>query len=173
VPLDGTSVGYLFGICVNAAISGNATFAVNIMGISRHSKSDKAAWVTQLFALPILVTLIELMGCTMAVASSVLYGEVQWNPLVVINNFENRPGKFFAGALFVFFNIMINITGNSIPLTNDFTGLFPKYINIRRRQFICAVVSLPSVPGRSNQKPQPCWHLLVHTHCSWVQLLVS
>ncbi|KAI5195833.1 hypothetical protein AUEXF2481DRAFT_65505 [Aureobasidium subglaciale EXF-2481] len=152
VPLDGMSVGYLFGICVNAAISGNATFAVNIMDISRHSKSDKAAWVTQLFALPIFVTLTELLGCTMAVASSVLYGQVEWNPLVVINHFENRPAKFFAGALFVFFNIMTNVTGNSIPLANDLTGLFPKYINIRRGQFICAVVSFAICPWEIQAK---------------------
>ncbi|KAI5247876.1 hypothetical protein E4T43_01696 [Aureobasidium subglaciale] len=152
VPLNGMSVGYLFGICVNAAISGNATFAVNIMDISRHSKSDKAAWVTQLFALPVFVTLTELLGCTMAVASSVLYGQVEWNPLVVINHFENRPAKFFAGALFVFFNIMTNITGNSIPLANDLTGLFPKYINIRRGQFICAVVSFAICPWEIQAK---------------------
>jgi NCS1 family nucleobase:cation symporter-1 len=152
VPLDGMSVGYLFGICANAAISGNATFAVNIMDISRHSKSDKAAWATQLFALPILVTLTELLGCTMAVASSVLYGEVQWNPLVVINSFENRPGKFFAGALFVFFNIMTNVTGNSVPLANDLTGLFPKYINIRRGQIICAVISFVICPWEIQAK---------------------
>ena len=77
VPLDGMSVGYLFGICVNAAISGNATFAVNIMDISRHSKNDRAAWITQLVALPVFVTMTEFLGCAMAVASSVLYGEIQ------------------------------------------------------------------------------------------------
>ncbi|OQV10362.1 hypothetical protein CLAIMM_14376 [Cladophialophora immunda] len=151
-PLDGWSVGYLFGICVNAAISGNATFAVNIMDISRHSKNDTAAWATQLFALPVLVTLTEFLGCTMAVASSVVYGEVQWNPLLVINNFENRPGKFFAGACFIFFNIMTNVTGNSVPLANDLTGLFPKYINIRRGQFICAVISFAICPWEIQAK---------------------
>jgi NCS1 family nucleobase:cation symporter-1 len=152
MPTNGMSVGYLFGICVNAAISGNATFAVNIMDISRHSKSDKAAWVTQLFALPVLVTLTELLGCTMAVASSVVYGEVQWNPLVTINNFEDRGGKFFAGLLFVFFNIMTNVTGNSIPFANDLTGLFPKYINIRRGQFICALIGFVICPWEIQAK---------------------
>ncbi|KAI1625035.1 NCS1 nucleoside transporter [Exophiala viscosa] len=151
-PLDGWSVGYLFGICVNAAISGNATFAVNIMDISRHSQNDVAAWATQLFALPVLVTLTEFLGCTMAVASSVVYGEVQWNPLLVINNFENRAGKFFAGACFIFFNIMTNVTGNSVPLANDLTGLFPKYINIRRGQFICAVISFAICPWEIQAK---------------------
>lgn len=147
-PLNGKSVGYLFGICVNAAISGNATFAVNIMDISRHSKSDRAAWMTQLFALPVFVTMTEFLGCTMAVASSLLYGEIEWNPFVVINKFDYRAGKFFAGALFVFFNIMTNVTGNSIPLANDLTGLFPKYINIRRGQFICAVVGFAICPWK-------------------------
>jgi NCS1 family nucleobase:cation symporter-1 len=147
-PLNGKSVGYLFGICVNAAISGNATFAVNIMDISRHSMSDKAAWMTQLFALPVFVTMTEFLGCTLAVASSVLYGKVEWNPLVVINKFDYRAGKFFAGALFAFFNIITNVTGNSIPLANDLTGLFPKYINIRRGQFICAVISFAICPWK-------------------------
>jgi NCS1 family nucleobase:cation symporter-1 len=147
-PLNGKSVGYLFGICVNAAISGNATFAVNIMDISRHSMSDKAAWMTQLFALPVFVTMTEFLGCTLAVASSVLYGKVEWNPLVVINQFDYRAGKFFAGALFAFFNIITNVTGNSIPLANDLTGLFPKYINIRRGQFICAVISFAICPWK-------------------------
>jgi NCS1 family nucleobase:cation symporter-1 len=122
------------------------------MDISRHSKNDKAAWVTQLFALPVLVTMTEFLGCTMAVASSVLYGEVQWNPLVTINNFENRAGKFFAGACFIFFNIVTNVTGNSVPLANDLTGLFPKYINIRRGQFICAVVSFAICPWEIEAK---------------------
>ena len=152
IPTNGMSVGYLFGICVNAAISGNATFAVNIMDISRHSKNDKAAWATQLFALPVFVTLTELLGCTMAVASSVVYGEVQWNPLVTINNFEDRAGKFFAGFLFVFFNIMTNVTGNSIPFANDLTGLFPKYINIRRGQFICALIGFAINPWQIQAK---------------------
>lgn len=151
-PLDGWSVGYLFGICVNAAISGNATFAVNIMDISRHSKNDTAAWATQLFALPVLVTLTEFLGATIAVASSVVYGEIQWNPLVVINNFDNRAGKFFAGACFIFFNIMTNVTGNSVPLANDLTGLFPRYINIRRGQFICAVISFAICPWEIQAK---------------------
>jgi NCS1 family nucleobase:cation symporter-1 len=148
MPLDGKSVGYLFGICVNAAISPNATFAVNIMDISRYSKNDRAAWMTQLFAIPVFVTMTEFLGCTMAVASSVVYGKVEWNPLVVINQFDYRAGKFFAGALFVFFNIMTNVTGNSIPLANDLTGLFPKYINIRRGQFICAVIAFATCPWK-------------------------
>ena len=98
-PLDGWSIGYFFGIGVNAAVSGNATFAVNIMDISRHSQNVTAAWATQLLTLPVLVTLTEFLGCTMAMASSVVYGEVQWNPLTVINNFDNRAGKILCWSL--------------------------------------------------------------------------
>jgi nucleobase:cation symporter-1, NCS1 family len=52
----------------------------------------------------------------------------------------NRPGKFFAGLLFAFANIGTNVTGNSIPFANDATGMFPKYINIRRGQLLCAIL---------------------------------
>ena len=101
-PLNGLTVGYLFAVCVNGAISGNATFAVNIMDISRHSKNNTAAWATQMFALPVLVTLTELLGATMAVAAGVVYGEVQWNPLLVIIQFDNRGAKFFCRRILCF-----------------------------------------------------------------------
>jgi NCS1 family nucleobase:cation symporter-1 len=47
---------------------------------------------------------------------------------------------------------MTNVTGNSVPLANDLTGLFPKYINIRRGQFICAVVSFAICPWEIQAK---------------------
>ena len=47
---------------------------------------------------------------------------------------------------------MTNVTGNSIPLANDLTGLFPKYINIRRGQFICAVIAFAICPWEIQAK---------------------
>ncbi|KAK5710785.1 hypothetical protein LTR17_018701 [Elasticomyces elasticus] len=83
----------------------------------------------------------------MAASSQVIYGgEVQWNPLFVILLWDNRTGKFFAGFLFCFANIMTNVAGNSVPFANDLMGLFPKYINIRRGQIICAILGFAICP---------------------------
>ena len=82
----------------------------------------------------------------MAASAQVVYGEVLWNPLTVVELFSNRPAKFFAGFLFAFANIGTNVAGNSIPFANDLTGMFPKYINIRRGQIICAILGFAINP---------------------------
>jgi nucleobase:cation symporter-1, NCS1 family len=38
------------------------------------------------------------------------------------------------------------VAGNSIPFGNDMTGLFPRYINIRRGQLLCAVLGWAICP---------------------------
>jgi len=93
-----------------------------------------------------MITLTELLGAIMAASAQVVYGEVLWNPLTVVELFSNRPAKFFAGLLFAFANIGTNVAGNSIPFANDLTGMFPRYINIRRGQIICAILGFAINP---------------------------
>ena len=46
----------------------------------------------------------------------------------------------------MFANIATNVAGNSIPFANDLMGLFPKFINIRRGQIICAILGFAICP---------------------------
>lgn len=98
------------------------------------------------FLLPVCITLAELLGTVMAASAQVIYGRVEWNPLDVVSLWENRPGKFFAGLLFAFANIITNVAGNSVPFANDLMGLCPKVINIRRGQIVCAVLGFAICP---------------------------
>ena len=52
----------------------------------------------------------------------------------------------FAGLVFAFANIGTNVAGNSIPFANDLTGMFPRYVNVRRGQLICAVLGFVICP---------------------------
>ena len=47
---------------------------------------------------------------------------------------------------------MTNVTGNSVPFANDLTGAFPKYINIRRGQFVCAIIAFAITPWNIEAK---------------------
>jgi NCS1 family nucleobase:cation symporter-1 len=95
---------------------------------------------------------IELLGAILAATSQVVYGEVLWNPLSIILLWEDRAAKFFAGLLFAFAMIGTNVAGNSILFANDLTGMFPKYINIRRGQIICAIIGFVSRPWATQAK---------------------
>lgn len=76
------------------------------------------------------------------------------NPLKVVLLWDNRPAKFFAGLLFAFANIATNVAGNSIPFANDLMGLFPKLVNIRRGQIICAILGFAICPWLIQAKAQ-------------------
>ncbi|KAK3634599.1 hypothetical protein LTR56_015179 [Elasticomyces elasticus] len=129
------------------SLPNNITNGWSIGGdITRYAHDSQRAWQMQLL-LPVCITLTELLGTVMAASSQVIYGgEVQWNPLMVVLLWDNRTGKFFAGFLFCFANIMTNVAGNSVPFANDLMGLFPKYINIRRGQIVCAILGFAICP---------------------------
>jgi nucleobase:cation symporter-1, NCS1 family len=122
--------------------------------IARYARSPRKVVITQAIALPVVITLTELLGTVMAASSQVLYGSILWNPLDVVIRWDNRAAKFFAGLFFAFANIGTNVTGNSIPFANDLTGMFPKYINIRRGQFICAFLGFAICPWQIEAKAQ-------------------
>ena len=143
---SGWTLGYAFCYTITATIGGNATFAVNIPDITRYAHNRKHAWQTQAIALPVFITLTELLGTVLAASSQIIYGQVLWNPLSLILLWNNRAAKFFAGLLFAFANIATNVSGNSVPFANDLTGLFPGYINIRRGQIICAILAFAICP---------------------------
>ncbi|KAL9116140.1 MAG: hypothetical protein Q9227_000509 [Pyrenula ochraceoflavens] len=140
------TVAYAFFYTITAAISGNATFAINMPDITRYTRSPLSGCLPTVVCLPICITLTELLGCVMAASAQVLYGTVLWNPLSVVSLWTNRPGKFFVGLLFAFANIATNVTGNSIPFANDVTNLLPRYLNIRRGQFLCAILGFAICP---------------------------
>ena len=141
----GWSVGYAFCYTITVGISGCATFGLNQGDLTRYAHNPRGTWLAQL-ALPITITLIEFLGTVLAASSQVLYGRVIWNPLDIVLLWDNRPAKFFAGFLFAFAMITTNVAGNSIPFGNDLMGLFPKYINIRRGQFVCAILGFAICP---------------------------
>jgi nucleobase:cation symporter-1, NCS1 family len=130
----------------------SVAFAVNMPDVTRYTRSPRGAWVSQAIAIPLTITLTQLLGTVMAASAQVIYGQVLWNPLDVVILWDNRAAKFFAGLFFAFANIGTNVTGNSIPFANDLTGMFPKYVNIRRGQFLCAVLGFVICPWEIEAK---------------------
>ena len=85
-------------------------------------------------------TLVGFIGLAVTSAGTVLYGQVLWDPLRLIDQWDNRAAAFFAAFAFVLATLGTNISANSLSAANDMTVLFPRYINIRRGQVICALL---------------------------------
>jgi NCS1 family nucleobase:cation symporter-1 len=73
-------------------------------------------------------------------AGIVLYGQVLWDPLRLIDHWDNRPAAFFASFAFALGTLGTNVSANSLSAGNDMAALWPRYINIQRGQVICAIL---------------------------------
>ncbi|KAJ7757715.1 permease for cytosine/purines, uracil, thiamine, allantoin-domain-containing protein [Mycena maculata] len=129
---------------LNSAIGGWATLSINIPDFTRYAVNEKAQY-TQMFILPASVTLVGFCGIAVASASEVLYGEVIWDPLKMVDHWDSRAAI-----------LGTNISANSLSAANYMTVLWPKYLNIRRGQVVCAILGgwaicpwkiLASAPG--------------------------
>ncbi|OBZ72482.1 hypothetical protein A0H81_08039 [Grifola frondosa] len=159
--LSGSALSYAWLSALNSALGLYSTLAVNIPdftstlrdmprtsgrqyysqtpGVISHLDPLHRQYI-QLLIIPTAFTLFGFMGIAVTSASQVLYGEVIWDPLQLIGRWDNRAAAFFASFSFVLATLGTNISANSLSAANDMTVLFPRYINIRRGQVICAIL---------------------------------
>jgi NCS1 family nucleobase:cation symporter-1 len=85
-------------------------------------------------------------------SSTVIFGEPIWNPLDLLQSFlnegtsKNRAGVFFIALAFALAQLGTNIAANSVSAGTDMTALLPRYLNIRRGGYVCALVGLVMCP---------------------------
>jgi cytosine/uracil/thiamine/allantoin permease len=75
-------------------------------------------------------------GIVVSSGAQVIYGgELEWNPLILIDNFgddgKGRAARFFCAFSFAFATIGTNVSANSISAANDLCALFPRWFNVR------------------------------------------
>jgi hypothetical protein len=94
----------------------------------------------QFIIVPIAFTLASFVGIAVTSAGITLYGQVLWDPLKLIDRWDNRAAAFFTSFAFALGTLGTNVSANSLSAGNDMTALCPRYINIRRGQVICAIL---------------------------------
>lgn len=133
---------------MTSVIGNYATLSVNQADFSRYSKVSVKWQLLYVPMLPIIFTFISFVGIAASSAGAVKYKKFEWDPMVLISNWPNRACRFFAAFSFGLAALGVNISANSLSAANDLTALFPSYINIRRGQLICAVLSWALVPWK-------------------------
>ncbi|KII83850.1 hypothetical protein PLICRDRAFT_444085 [Plicaturopsis crispa FD-325 SS-3] len=137
--LHGSALSWAWLSALNSALGIYSTLAVNIPDFTRYAKNERHQYI-QLIIIPVVFTLCGFVGIAVTSAGIQLYGAVLWDPLKLIDQWDNRAAAFFASFAFVLTTLGTNISANSLCAGNDMTVLFPRYINIRRGQIICAFV---------------------------------
>ncbi|KAL8291264.1 hypothetical protein RQP46_002242 [Phenoliferia psychrophenolica] len=127
-------------LSMTSLIGGYATVALNIPDFTRYAKSPMSQYI-QAPVLPALYLITALFGIISASCTkSFNNGVVLWSPLDIAALWESRAAVFFASSAWCLAQISCNVSGNSISAANDLSTMFPRYINIRRGQLICAIL---------------------------------
>jgi nucleobase:cation symporter-1, NCS1 family len=109
-------------------------------------KSPLPHIVSHLYSVDLsLVTLCAILGVVVTSAAQVIYGVNTWNPLQVAVLMDRAP-MFFTAFCWGFSVLATNISANTTAVANDLMLAFPRYINIRRGQYICIIIALASTP---------------------------
>lgn len=145
---------------IMSAVSNFATLIVNDPDFARFASSPSAALWPQAITIPMGFGLTSFIGIMVGSASAVIYPAkgATWNPLELLGNFitngqegqvgsaGERAGTFLIAACFVVAQLGTNIAANSISAGTDLTALMPRYINIRRGGYVCALIGLVICP---------------------------
>lgn len=152
--LQGSALAWEFVLGVMSSIANFATLIVNDPDFSRFAGKPRDALWSQLFTIPVGFAITSFIGIIVSSSSVIIFpgSEPIWDPLDLLNHFlENgnsaeRFGVFVIATAFALAQLGTNIAANSVSAGTDMTALLPRFLNIRRGGYICAVVGLTMCP---------------------------
>ncbi|KAF1970601.1 hypothetical protein BU23DRAFT_649184 [Bimuria novae-zelandiae CBS 107.79] len=156
--LHGSTLSWAIVKGIMSAIANFAALIINNPDFARFARKPSDIILSQLLTIPLGFAVTSFIGIIVSSSSTAIFGgEPIWNPLDLLESFldENRGsgqrfGVFVIAAAFTLAQLGTNIAANSVSAGTDMTALAPRWINIRRGSYICALVGLIMCP----------WHLL-------------
>ncbi|KAI0970101.1 permease for cytosine/purines, uracil, thiamine, allantoin-domain-containing protein [Xylaria arbuscula] len=152
--LQGSDLAWEFVKGVLSSIANFATLIVNDPDFSRFAGKPRDALWSQLLTIPIGFAVTCFVGIFVSSSSVVIYPGTEpiWDPLDLLERFiddggsAQRFGVFVIAFAFALAQLGTNIAANSISAGTDFTALLPRFINIRRGGYLCALIGLALCP---------------------------
>ncbi|KAI0667409.1 NCS1 nucleoside transporter family [Trametes maxima] len=154
----GAQLGWAMAYGVSSTIGSICAGILNQSDYTRFAAYPRAQIVSQLVIVPVGSILVAFFGVVVTSCAAGFFPEepLLWAPYDLLQAVQTRSGGsagaraacFFAGCAFVMSQCGVNIPGNAIAGGIDFSGLLPKYINIRRGGFLTAAIGIAICPWK-------------------------
>ncbi|KAK6221027.1 uracil permease [Pestalotiopsis sp. IQ-011] len=152
--LSGSDLGWEIVKGIMSSIANFATLIVNDPDFSRFARKPQDAFWSQLITIPLGFAVTSFIGIITSSSSVVIYPGTEpiWDPLDLLEMFIDdggsaaRFGVFVIALAFALAQLGTNIAANSVSAGTDMTALLPRFLNIRRGGYICALVGLAMCP---------------------------
>lgn len=152
--IHGSDFSWAFIQSMMNCLANFATLIVNDPDFTRFSNKRSSAIWSQAITIPLAFSITSFIGIIVSSASTLIVGETLWSPLDVLSSFLHngsagaRTGVFLIATVFCLAQLGTNIAANSISAGTDMSALFPRFINIRRGSFICALIGFAMCPWK-------------------------
>lgn len=154
--VSGSVLGWAFVNSTMNSLANFATLITNAPDFSRFAKRPSFGlnYIVYTASIAMCFSITSLIGILVTAGSQALYGEPYWSPLEVLGRLlddytpGNRAGVFLIGFAFAIAQLGTNISANSISFGTDVLALLPRFLNIRRGGYICALLALAINPWK-------------------------
>jgi nucleobase:cation symporter-1, NCS1 family len=125
-----------------------ATLSLNMPDFTRFGRSQREQAIGQVVALPTTMFVFAAMGVLITSATSIIYGEVIWDPIKLVGRFQSPAVIAVAMFTAVVATLAVNIAANVVSPANDFANAFPRFIRFSTGGLITGILGIVIQPWR-------------------------
>jgi nucleobase:cation symporter-1, NCS1 family len=125
-----------------------ATLSLNMPDFTRFGRSQREQVVGQVVALPTTMFVFAAMGVLITSATSLIYGEMIWDPVKLIGRFHDPVVIAVSMFTAVVATLAVNIAANVVSPANDFANAFPRAISFKTGGLITGILGIVIQPWR-------------------------
>ena len=146
--LDGAAFWNYFFPALTGMVGFWATLSLNITDFTRYAKSQKSQVKGQVLGLPPSMTLFAFIGVVVTLATTIIYGQTEWNIVTIAGRFESKIIVTFAMVGIIISTLATNIAANIVSPANDFSNLAPQKINFQTGGYITGIIGVLIFPWK-------------------------
>lgn len=148
-----TPLGWAIMSGINVVMGTLSPMLVNQPDLARYTKTPRDAGWPQGVCAFVAQIVVFYIGLASTTSIQGVWGTAYWNVWdlldAILDHYwtpAGRAGVFFVSLAFLLGVFATNFGCNSIPFGADMTGLFPRFLTIRRGQIACAILGICVVP---------------------------
>ncbi len=130
-----------------------ATLSLNMPDFTRFGRSQREQIIGQTVALPTTMFVFAAMGVLITSATTIIYGEVIWDPIKLVGRFSNPFVIAISMFTAVVATLAVNIAANVVSPANDFANAFPRLIRFKTGGLITGILGIAIQPWRLLSDP--------------------
>jgi nucleobase:cation symporter-1, NCS1 family len=138
----------IFVPSLTAMIGFWATLSLNMPDFTRFGRSQREQIVGQVVALPTTMFVFAAMGVLITSATSIIYGELIWDPVKLIGHFHDPLVIAVSMFTAVVATLAVNIAANVVSPANDFANAFPRLISFKTGGLLTGIIGIVIQPWR-------------------------